>query len=274
MPVPFPLMDTGRQRRLSRLTGTDDRLFLVPLDHSVADGPIAEIHRLDAVLRALAQHGADGVIVHKGRARFMAPAVWRSVGLVVHLNGSTIHAPDADEKVLLADVEQAIRIGADGVSIHINLGSNTEGRQLTDLGTVAGACARWGLPLIAMIYPRGPRVQNPCDTDLIAHAANLAADLGADIVKVPYTGEVSTMSDVVASCPIPIIAAGGACVDADEKLFALIDDVMASGVNGVAVGRNVFEASDVAGTVARIAEIVHPRTGRTPFPRTTVAAAQ
>lgn len=148
MPVPLPLMDTGRQRRLSRLTGTDDQLFLVPLDHSVAMGPIAEIHRLDSMVRALAEFGADGVIVHKGRARFMAPAVWRSVGLVVHLNGSTMHAPDADEKVLLADVEEAIRIGADGVSVHVNVGSNSEARQLADLGKVAGTCARWGLPLM------------------------------------------------------------------------------------------------------------------------------
>lgn len=269
MPVSLPLTDTGRQRRLSRLTGTDERLFLVPLDHSVATGPIAKAHRLDPMLRALAEFGADGVIVHKGRARFMAPGVCRGMGLVVHLNGSTMHALDADEKVLLADVEEAIRIGADGVSIHVNVGSNTEARQLADLGQVAGACGRWGLPLIAMVYPRGPKIENPCDPDLVAHAASLAADLGADIVKLPYTGDVGTMADVVASCPIPIIAAGGVCVDADEELFSLIRDVMSSGVNGVAVGRNVFQAADIADTVSRIAEIVHPSVLRTPFPRAT-----
>jgi 2-amino-4,5-dihydroxy-6-oxo-7-(phosphooxy)heptanoate synthase len=267
MPVSFPLMDTGRNRRMARLTGIDERSFLVPLDHSVGTGPIATTDRLDAVLGALAVCGADGVIVHKGRARFVAPVVNRSVGLVVHLNGSTMHAPDADDKVLLADVEEAIRIGADGVSVHVNVGSISEASQLTDLGNVAGACARWGLPLIAMVYPRGPKIENPCDPDLVAHAANLAADLGADIVKLPYTGDVSSMADVVASCPIPIIVAGGVSVDADEELFSLIRDVMSSGVNGVAIGRNVFQAADVTGTVSRIAEIVHPRALRTPFPR-------
>lgn len=252
---------------MSRLSGSDDRLFLVPLDHSLSTGPIAAINQLDSILRALAEFGADAVILHKGRARFLPPSVVRRVGLIVHLNGSTAHAPDADEKVILTDVEEALRMGADGVSVHINVGSSSESCQLTDLGTVAGGCARWGLPLLAMVYPRGPQIADERDPDLVAHAANLAADLGADLVKVPYTGSVDTMADVVASCPIPIVAAGGARVGADEELFAFASDVMSSGVNGLAIGRNVFQATAVARTVAQIAEIVHPGGSRAAYRR-------
>lgn len=263
MSVPFQLTDLGRQRRLSRLTGDDDdHVFLVPLDHSLSTGPVAETAELEAMLEALAEGGADGVVLHKGRARFVERSVWRRVGLVVHLSGSTMHASDTDDKVLVADVEEALRGGADGVSVHINLGSATETRQLTDLGTVAGACARWSLPLVAMVYPRGPRVADPSDPQLVAHAANLAADLGADVVKVPFTGDADTMAEVARCCPIPIIAAGGARVESDEQVVELVRDVMSSGVSGVALGRNVFESPDVARTVRRIADIVHPTGGR------------
>jgi predicted phospho-2-dehydro-3-deoxyheptonate aldolase len=253
---------------LSRLTGgDDDRLFIVPLDHSVSTGPIAAAAELESMLCLLADGGIDGVILHKGRARFVAPSVWRRVGLIVHLNGSTMHAQDTDEKVLVGDVEDALRIGADGVSVHVNLGSRSEARQLADLGAVAGACMRWSLPLLAMVYPRGPRVTEATDPELVAHAANLAADLGADVVKVPYTEDIDTMADVVARCPIPIVAAGGARMDDDEELFALVRDVMSAGASGVAIGRNVFGAPDVAGTARRIAGIVHPRGGRIGFRR-------
>jgi len=262
MTAPLPLTDVGRQRRLSRLTGShDDRLFIVPLDHSVSTGPIAAAGALESMLRLLADGGIDGVILHKGRVRFVEPSVWRRVGLIVHLNGSTMHAPDTDDKVLVGEVEDALRIGADGVSVHVNLGSRSEARQLADLGAVAGACMRWSLPLVAMVYPRGPRVSEPTDPQLVAHAANLAADLGADVVKVPYTGDVETMADVAALCPIPIIAAGGAPVNDEEELFTVVRDVMSAGASGVAIGRNVFGAQDVARTVRRIADIVHPRGG-------------
>lgn len=196
--------------------------------------------------------------MHKGRARFLAQELLRTVGLIVHLNGSTAHSTDSDEKVLLAGVEEALRAGADGVSVHVNIGSCTEARQLGDLGAVAGACSRWCLPLLAMVYPRGPRIANPCEPSLVSHAANLAADLGADIVKVSYTGDPHTMADVVASCPIPIVAAGGDRLTDGSEVYSLVREVMSSGVNGMAVGRNVFQAADVGDTASRIALIVHP----------------
>jgi predicted phospho-2-dehydro-3-deoxyheptonate aldolase len=211
------------------------------------------------LVRTVADNGADGVVLHKGRVRFLPPEVFRHTSLVVHLSGSTSHAPDADAKVLFGDVEEAVRLGADAVSVHVNLGSTTEAQQLMDLGRVAERCNHWGMPLLAMIYPRGPRITDPSDEALVAHAANLAADLGADIVKTPYTGDVESMSRVVSSCPIPIITAGGAAVGDDEKVVRTVADVMASGAVGVAMGRTVFQADDVAATTRRVAAAVHRR---------------
>lgn len=258
MPTSLVFSDPGKQRRLGRLTGfLEDKFFLVPIDHSVSTGPITSTAQLRDVVDAVADGGGDGVIVHKGRVRFLTSGLLR-VGLVVHLSGSTAHAEDEDEKVLLADIEDALRLGADAVSVHVNVGSRTEARQLADLGAVARACSRWSLPLIAMMYPRGPRISEPTDPQLIAHAANLAADLGADVVKTPYTGSARSMADVVASCPIPIIAAGGAHQESEEDLLALVGAMMQSGVNGVAIGRNVFDSPNVGRTVSQIARIVHP----------------
>ncbi len=261
-------LDSGKRRRLERLLHRKgDGLFLVPLDHSVADGPLATNDEFVHIVDAVTRNGADGVIVHKGRARFLGADLLRDLALVIHLSASTNHAPDTDHKVLIADVEQALRLDADAVSVHVNLGSDTEAQQLADFSSIAGSCAQWGMPLLAMIYPRGPRITDDTDPALVAHAASLAADLGADIVKTPYTGSVDTMADVVRSCPLPVITAGGTATS-KEELYASVADVMRSGAAGVAVGRNVFQAQDVAAVTRRIAQIVHSDTHRlTSLPR-------
>jgi len=96
----------------------------------------------------------------------------------------------------------------------------------------------------------------------------VAADLGADIVKAPFTGDVKSMSDVVSSCPIPVITAGGEKASSKEQLYSDIENAMRAGAAGVAVGRNVFEADDVADVTRRISRIVH-RSARSlaPVPR-------
>jgi 2-amino-4,5-dihydroxy-6-oxo-7-(phosphooxy)heptanoate synthase len=258
------IVESGKCLRLERLmhrNGTHRNaggLFLVPLDHSVAQGPLASSDGLAEITESVGRNGADGVVIHKGRVRFLE-SLGADLALVVHLSASTSHAPDADHKVLVSDVEQALRCGADAVSVHVNLGSDTEAAQLADLGRVAGECTVWGVPLIAMVYPRGPRITDGTAPDLVAHAASLAADLGADIVKTPYTGDVDSMSDVVRSCPIPVITAGGEKARSADRLYGEIADVMRAGAAGVAVGRNVFEADDVADVTRRISRIVHRR---------------
>ncbi|MEU5769040.1 2-amino-3,7-dideoxy-D-threo-hept-6-ulosonate synthase [Streptomyces asoensis] len=248
----------GKERRVRRIVhSASGTTFLVPLDHSLADGPVASAAGFAGLVESMAANEVDGIIVHKGRVRFLPADALGRLALIVHLNGSTQHAPDVDAKILVGAVEEAVALGADGVSVHINLGSSTEAAQLTDLGTVAAGCARWGLPLLAMVYPRGPRISDPADPVLLAHAANVAADLGADIVKLPYTGSPLTMREVVEASPIPVVTAGGGVLEDSGKFLDVIDSTMESGVLGVAVGRNVFQAPDPGALARSVARRVH-----------------
>jgi 2-amino-4,5-dihydroxy-6-oxo-7-(phosphonooxy)heptanoate synthase len=199
--------------------------------------------------------GADGIVVHKGRARMIPTDALTGCGLVVHLSASTAHSPDANAKVLVGDVDEAIRLGADAVSVHVNLGSDTEAAQLADLGMIASACDRWGIPLMAMIYPRGPRVDDPTVPELISHAANIAADLGADLVKTPMAKPAERMAEVAASSPLPIVVAGGG--DRGQPLPRFATSALSSGCRGLAVGRRVFTSPAPAQAVRELAAIVH-----------------
>lgn len=245
-----------RLRRLYRSPGT--RLLVVPLDHSVTDGPIApNAGDVRHLVRGLARSGVDAIVLHKGALRSVDASSFVDTALIVHLSASTVHAADPDAKYLVANVAEAVRLGADAVSVHVNLGSREEARQVGDMAAVAEACDRWNVPLLAMMYPRGPRISDPRSPELIAHAAVLAADLGADLVKTPYAGSAEAMRDVVRASPIPLLVAGGAPVGGTAELMAYVDDVFDSGAGGLAMGRNIFQARNPSDVARQIAERAH-----------------
>ncbi len=227
----------------------------MPLDHSVTNGPVASRDAYNLLLHDIVAGGADAIVVHKGRVGAIAPEIFTNCSLIVHLSASTRHAPDSDAKILVGDVEDAVRLGADAVSVHVNVGSRTEQAQLADLGSVASSCGRWNLPLVAMMYARGPRITDSRDPEHLAHIATIAADLGADIVKIECARPVGAMADVVASCPVPIVVAGGAVGDMDLGTVAAA--AMGSGCRGLAVGRRVFTADSPRAVVRMLSEIVH-----------------
>ena len=181
------MIQAGRSLRLGRLLkGEHAPLFLVPMDHTVTDGPFADAHRYRGLVGILADNGADAIIVHKGRlgldrAVFETPR--RRARQRVDAD-----AHDPNDKYPVADADDCLRRGADAISVHVNLGSETEGQQIRMLASAADACDRAGLPLIAMVYPRGPGVKDRPWLETVLHAASLAADLGADIVKLPLGG--------------------------------------------------------------------------------------
>jgi 2-amino-4,5-dihydroxy-6-oxo-7-(phosphonooxy)heptanoate synthase len=108
---------------------------------------------------------------------------------------------------------------------------------------------------MAMIYPRGPRVDDPTVPELISHAANIAADLGADLVKTPMARPAERMAEVTASSPLPVVVAGGG--DRGHPLSRFATSALSSGCRGLAVGRRVFTSPAPAQAVRELAAIVH-----------------
>ena len=119
-------------------------------------------------------------------------------------------------------------IGADAVSMHINVGSETEADQLEQFGKISRDCTEWGMPLLAMMYPRGKKIVDPHDPVNVAHAARIGAEIGADVVKTVYTGDPDSFRDVIRGCPVPVIIAGGPKTSTDLELEELQSEEMFS----------------------------------------------
>ncbi|MGQ0537190.1 MAG: 2-amino-3,7-dideoxy-D-threo-hept-6-ulosonate synthase [Methanobacteriota archaeon] len=243
-----------RLRRL--LDAKSGNSVMIPLDHGVSAGPIPGIEDPAEAVGLAVAGGATAVVVQKGLVRSVAPRLGHA-GLLVHLSASTSMNPaDPNDKRIVGTVEEAVSLGADGISVHVNVGSLTESQQLSDLGEVATLCARFGMPLLAMMYPRGPNVRDPHAVEVVRHAARLGAELGADLVKTVYTGSVETFREVVRGCPVPVLVAGGPRADSDRQVLAMVAAAMSAGARGVSLGRNVFQHKDPRAMTRAIADLV------------------
>lgn len=244
----------GKEARLRRLSRhVEGRFLIVPLDHSVSDGPISNNGEFQPLVRGITSSGADAIVVHKGRIRQLPAQAFLNASVIVQLSASTRYARDPNEKVLVCSVEDAIMRGADGITVHVNVGSNSEPSQLQDIAEIAEACDRLGMPLLAMMYARGPGVEDTPRLQAVAHAGSLAADLGADIVKLTLPAQVDDVHWIVSRCPLPVVASGGAKTD-EAEFLRYTETVVQGGAVGLAVGRNVFQSENPAGFVANIRE--------------------
>ncbi len=229
----------GKRVRLSRIT-EGGRMLCVPMDHGVSSGPIKGIDRIHEMMSRLEGAGVTAILVHKGVIKSLPEPL--KVGLIMHASASTSLSTSPNWKVQAASVEEAIRLGADAVSVHVNIGNKDEQNMLMKLGAIADKCDEWGIPLIAMMYPRGENVKNPRDPEVIAHVARVGAELGADIVKVPMPSfNPDDIKIITRGCPVPVVAAGGPKMDDDRKVLELAKAVVEAGGIGVTFGRNVFQ---------------------------------
>ncbi len=248
----------GKKIRLERIINRNTgKTIIVPMDHGVTIGPVEGLIDLAKTVDAVADGGANAIIMHKGLVDKGHRSSGTDIGLIVHLSASTVLAPDSNAKSLVCSVEEAVRLGADAVSIHINIGANTEGEMFQHMGQISKACREWGMPLIAMMYTRGMKVTSEYDVKVVKHAARVGAELGADIVKVNYTGSPETFREVVEGCPVPVVIAGGEKSETDEDVLKIVEGSIQAGGAGASIGRNVFQNSDPRRIVERISEIVH-----------------
>ncbi len=246
----------GKKIRLERiLDRKSERTVIVPLDHGVTVGPIPGIEDLAETVNEIAEGGADAVLVHKGMVRHGHRGYGHDVGLIVHLSAGTNLAPDPNNKVLVCSVAEAVRLGADAVSVHINIGAENEGSMLQDLGEVAEECDYYGMPLLAMMYPRGPKIAKDKTGDFAKLVARAGAELGADIIKTVYTGDKKTFKEVVDGCPVPVVIAGGPKINNEQDLIKMIEDSLEVGGAGVSIGRNVFQSPNRVDLVKQICKI-------------------
>ena len=179
------IQNVGKEIRYNRIVNPETgKMVLIPLDHGVIMGPLSGIEDPTQTVAQVVAGGANGVIINAGIAHSVYQAYMNRCGAVLNL--TNIITSDND-LTLISTVEYALQQGADAISVQVMVGSKHERHMLENVRIVADQCSRWGLPLLAMMYPTDELLQERGhEVELLA--ARAGAELGADIVKTSYTG--------------------------------------------------------------------------------------
>jgi fructose-bisphosphate aldolase/2-amino-3,7-dideoxy-D-threo-hept-6-ulosonate synthase len=251
------MSEIGKAVRLSQVTNPKTgKSVIVAMDHCPAIGPCEGLdHPVDTV-RKICQGRPDTLFMHRGNlARVYQMLAQARIPFLLSISTATTIGPEPDRVYLVDTVEYAARIGASGVSMRTFVGAPYEREMIANVGKISAECERYGLLLMAMMYPRG--FENDFDPKYVKHAARIGAELGADIVKTYYTGSPETFAEVTDSCPAPVVMSGGPKTKTEVEFLSSVKGAMDGGAIGVAVGRNVWQHADPALMLEAIKAVVH-----------------
>lgn len=237
---------------MKRIFREDNKAVIVALDHGQFQGPIDGIVDIEDILKKIVAGGPDAVILNPGILAKHSDLIAGKTSCIVRITGaSTNYSPVFDYHRLTTSVEHAVAIGADAVIVMGFIGGSGENASLEIIGHVAESCYKLGIPLVAEMLPQD--FDHFTDPTYIANGTRAAYELGADIIKVYYTGKDS-FGSITGCVPTPVVIAGG---PKGKDAFVMAAEGLVLGASGVAFGRNVFQADDPTEYVRRLIATIH-----------------
>ena len=254
----------GKKVRMSRLVNAkSNKMMAITVDHAISRGiaPMTGLHQIQNTIDKIILGRPDAMTMTKGIAEH---CMWDHAGQVAMLMKVSNYSPVAPTKdTVFGSVDEAIRMGADAVSMGAMTLGDFQGEQFEIIGKYSEECMAKGMPLIGHVYPKGESV--PADKrtawENIAYCVRSACELGMDIVKTTYTGDPDSMAKVVSCVPSSfrvVIQGGDACKTLDDYL-QMTRDAMDCGVGGVTMGRFVWDYKDVTALVISLRYLIHER---------------
>jgi fructose-bisphosphate aldolase, class I len=253
-------MNTGKLIRLKRIFGhSSGRLCSVAIDHFVnyQDGLPEGLRDMPGALKLVVKGRPDAVTMQIGIARNLWPEY---AGVIPMILQSSMFRFDDSTVTHAATPEDAVRLGADAYAVACFVRGPSEGKYMQRVADVVREAARWDMPVICHIYPRSyvqGKVQISFAPEDIAWATRCAIELGVDVIKVPYCGDVEAYRQIVATSPVRVVAAGGPRASDLRSSLAMMGDVVKSGAAGATIGRNIWGFANVTANVKAFKAVIH-----------------
>ena len=253
-------MELGKEIRMKRLLNKESgNLLSVALDHSIAFGVIPGIENIQKTLDMMVEGKPDAITMHKGSAENCFSKYAGQVSLIMKSTTFSPYHPSYD--VAVGYVEEALRLGADAIAVEItSMCGKDQGPLLAQLGKFVKEAAKYGLPVVSHIYPKGEMIKDSdrYKAEYVAYAARAAEELGVDIIKTFYTGDPESYSKVIeAAAPSMVVVSGGPKLESIREVFKMTKDAMEVGARGVTYGRNVWQAENPVAVLQGLKHIIH-----------------
>jgi fructose-bisphosphate aldolase, class I len=250
-------MSVGKEIRMSRLFNQkSNRLLAITMDHPITRGVLPGLDNIRKAMELVVAGRPDAITIQKGIARSVFPPYAGKVAMIMKSTSySLAYHPYYDAPV--ADVEEAVILGADAISVGMIVGGPEQAQQLTHLGMISKEAEKMGMPLVAHIYPKGSMVDDPTNADALAYAVRAGAELGVDVIKTIWSGSAETFQKVIDSCPARVCLAGGAAGNDLIDYMKMTREALDIGLAGVTYGRSVWQDQYPTAVIEALKAMIH-----------------
>lgn len=243
-------LDWGMQNRLSSIfSGSRGRTVMLAIDHGYFQGPTSGLERIDLDIVPLVE-SADALMLTRGILRSVVPPSSR-MPLVLRASGGPSVLGELSDEYVALDMQDAVRLNAAAVAVQVFIGGLNESRTVKNLLELVDEGLRYGVPVLG-VTAVGRELTR--DARYLRLACRIIAELGAAMVKTYYCEE--GFDSVTASCPVPVIMAGGKKLPELEALTMAYRAVQ-EGAAGVDMGRNIFQSEHPAAMLSAVRSVVH-----------------
>ncbi len=252
-------MGLGKQIRLNRIFAhRSGNLCSVAIDHFIGYnlGLPPGLRHMKTTLSSVMSARPDAVTMHKGIAASLWEPYAGQIPLILQSFGVR---PDDTAIEQFATVEEAVRLGADAMAVVAFVHGKSEAQYLRMVADNVREGARWEMPIICHAYPRDGSMKIIYTPEDIAWAVHCLVELGVDVVKVPYSGDPVAHAQIVADCPVPLVAAGGPKTPTFRDALQLMSDAVGCGVRGAVIGRNIWGETNMSGALRAFKSVIHDR---------------
>src|SRR5882724_13213318 len=246
-------LDWGMKNRLARVFSPQSgRTVMLAGDHGYFQGPTTGLERIDLSIVPLLPY-CDALFCTRGILRSVIPAESQRPMVLRASGGPSILKELSDEQTAM-DMEDAVRLNAAGIGIQVFIGGEHETRSIHNMTKLVDAGLRHGMPVMGVTAVGKNMVR---DAKYFRLACRIIAELGAQYVKTYYVAD--GFETVTASCPVPIVMAGGKKL-AELDALTMAYNAVQGGAAGVDMGRNIFQSAVPQAMIAAVNAVVHKST--------------
>src|SRR6202140_953872 len=248
-------LDWGMKNRMARVFDpTSGRTVMLAIDHGYFQGPTTGLERVDLSIPPLGPL-ADALMCPRGILRSTVPPSSRTPVVLRASGGPSILKELSDEQIAV-DIEDAARLNVAALAVQVFIGGEHETQSVHNMTRLVDLGLRYGIPVMG-VTAVGKQLTR--DAKYIRLACRICAELGAQFVKTYYVDE--GFDTVTASCPVPIVMAGGKKLPELDAL-TMAYRAVSEGASGVDMGRNIFQSDNPIGMMGAVAAVGHG--GRSP----------
>ncbi len=243
-------LDWGTQNRLARIFhAPSNRTVMLAIDHGYFQGPTSGLERVDLTIVPLLPY-ANALMVTRGILRTTIPASFTQ-GVVLRASGGPSILKELSNEQIAVGVEDAARLNVSALAVQVFIGGEFETQSIHNMTRLVDAGLRFGIPTLGVTAVGKDMVR---DAKYFRLACRISAELGAQFVKTYYVAE--GFETITASCPVPVVMAGGKKLPEQEAL-TIAYRAVSEGAAGVDMGRNIFQSEAPAAMIKAVGKVVH-----------------